>query len=60
MSTHLPAEGVAVAKGAKVIINGKDGKLSELQAGMRVTLQMSAEMDRSLIVSITAGQVAKK
>ena len=30
-------------------------EISDLKAGMRVTLQMSAETDESLIVAITAG-----
>lgn len=59
-STHLAVEGIPVAKDAKVIIDGKDGKLSELKAGMRVTLQMSAEMDQSFVVGIATGNVTKK
>ncbi|MBI3411563.1 MAG: sigma-70 family RNA polymerase sigma factor [Planctomycetes bacterium] len=52
-SAQLTAGGVAVAKNAKVIIDGKEGKLSDLKAGMRVTLQMSAEPDESVIIGIT-------
>ena len=48
----MTAEGVAVAKDAKVVIDGKEGKLSDLKTGMQVTLQMSAEPDQSVIISI--------
>ena len=58
IAVHLPyaqmtTEHVPVAAYSKVVIDGKDGKLSDLKAGMRVTLQMSAELDESLIVGIT-------
>jgi RNA polymerase sigma factor (sigma-70 family) len=49
----LGAEGIAVADHAVVLIEGKHGKLADLRAGMRVTLQMSAETEPSLVVGIT-------
>jgi hypothetical protein len=51
-SAQLTAEGVAVSKYAKVVIDGKEGKLSDLKTGMRVKLQMSAEPDESVIIGI--------
>ncbi len=57
LNAHLTAQGVPVAKDAKVVINGTVGKLSDLKAGMRVTLQMSADPDQSLVVGITAGKM---
>jgi RNA polymerase sigma factor (sigma-70 family) len=52
-SIQMTVEGVSVAKNAKVEIDGKDAKLSDLKTGMRVTLQMSAEPDQSVIIAIT-------
>jgi RNA polymerase sigma factor (sigma-70 family) len=52
-SAQMTAEGVSVAKYAKVVIDGKEGKLSDLKTGMRVTLQMSAEPEQSVIIGIT-------
>jgi len=48
----LGAEGITVADHAVVLIDGKHGKLADLRAGMRVTLQMSAETEPSLVVGI--------
>jgi len=59
-NTHLTAQSVTVDKDAKVLIDGMLGKLLDLKAGMRVTLQMSAEPDQSLVIGITAGKAAKK
>jgi RNA polymerase sigma factor (sigma-70 family) len=52
-SAQMTAEDVSVAKNAKVVIDGKEGKLSDLKTGMRVTLQMSAEPDQSVIIAIS-------
>jgi RNA polymerase sigma factor (sigma-70 family) len=49
----LGAQGITVADHAVVLIEGKHGKLADLRAGMRVTLQMSAETEPSLVVGIT-------
>jgi len=47
------AAGFTLADHAVVLIDGKLGKLTDLRAGMRVTLQMSAETEPSLVVGIT-------
>jgi RNA polymerase sigma factor (sigma-70 family) len=52
-SAQMTAQGVSVAKYAKVLIDGKESTLSDLAIGMRVTLQMSAEPDQSVIIAIT-------
>jgi RNA polymerase sigma factor (sigma-70 family) len=52
-SAQMTAAGVAVAKDAPVVIDGKAAKLSDLRAGMRVTLHMSAEPEESLVIRIT-------
>jgi RNA polymerase sigma factor (sigma-70 family) len=59
INAQITAEAVSVTKDAKIIIDGKEGKLSDLKAGMRVTLQMPAELDESLVVGITAGKTAE-
>jgi RNA polymerase sigma factor (sigma-70 family) len=53
-SVQWTAEAIAVKKDATVIINGKEGRLTDLRPGMLVTLQMSAQPDASLVVAITA------
>ena len=58
-NARMTAERVPLAVDAKVILDGKDGQLSDLKAGMRVTLQMSAQPDRGLIIGITKGRAAK-
>jgi hypothetical protein len=58
LSAQMTAEGVPVARDAKVMIDGKEGRLSDLRAGMRVTLQMAAEPEASLIVGVTKGKTA--
>lgn len=50
---HLVAEGVAVAEDAEIVIDGKKSTLADLQVCMRVTVQMSAESQRSYVVGIT-------
>jgi RNA polymerase sigma factor (sigma-70 family) len=59
-SAQMTAERVSVAKDAKVVIDGKEGKLSDLKTGMRVTLQMSAEPEQSLIVGVTKEKTVAK
>jgi RNA polymerase sigma factor (sigma-70 family) len=59
-SAQMTAEGVAVAREAKVVIDGKEGKLSDLRAGMRVTLHMSAEPAESLIIGVSKEKAADK
>ena len=49
----LGAEGLTVSPDAIVWIDGKHGKLADLRPGMNVTVQMSAETDRSYIAGIT-------
>ena len=53
-NTHLAAEDVSVAKDAPILINGKQARLADLKPGMRVSLQMSAETDKSVVVGIRA------
>lgn len=53
LSAQMTAERVSVVKDAKVVIDGQTRRLSDLKAGMRVTLQMSAEAEESLIVGVT-------
>jgi hypothetical protein len=65
VSVHIPssqmtAQGVPVAKDAKVVINGTEGNLSDLKTGMRVTLQMSAESEQSYVIGITAGKATER
>jgi len=60
LSAQMTAERVSVAKDAKVVIDGKEGSVSDLRAGMRVTLQMSAEPEESLIVGVTKDKTAGK
>jgi RNA polymerase sigma factor (sigma-70 family) len=60
LNAQMTAEQVSVAKDAKVVIDGKEGKLSDLKTGMRVTLQMSAEPEQSLIVGVTKEKAARK
>jgi RNA polymerase sigma factor (sigma-70 family) len=50
---QMTVENTPVAKDAKVIIDGRQGKLDDLQPGMLVTLQMCAEADRGVVVGIT-------
>ena len=57
---HMTAQGVPVASDAKVVIDGKQGKLADLQAGMLVTLRMCAESDKSEVVAISSGKAAKQ
>jgi len=57
---NVTAQNLRVAKDAKVVINGREGKLSDLKAGMRVWLQMSAEADDSYIIGITVGKEPKE
>lgn len=52
-NTHLVAEGVAVAADADIMIDGKKSTLADLKAGMQVTLQMSAESERSFVIGVT-------
>jgi RNA polymerase sigma factor (sigma-70 family) len=52
-SVQITAQCVPVAVDAKVVIDGKKSKLSDLKVGVRVTLQMCAEMDKSLVIGIT-------
>ena len=52
-SIQMTAEGVQVADYAKVVIDGKESKLSDLKAGMPVTLRMCAEPEQSTIIAIT-------
>jgi RNA polymerase sigma factor (sigma-70 family) len=54
--THLTAPDVTVAKNARVILDGHDGKLSDLRVGMTVTLQMSAESEPGFVVGISTGR----
>jgi RNA polymerase sigma factor (sigma-70 family) len=49
----LGAEGITVADHAVVLIEDRHGKLADLRAGMRVTLQLSAETEPRLVVGIT-------
>jgi RNA polymerase sigma factor (sigma-70 family) len=53
--THLAAQDVPVARNAKVVLGGQEGKLSDLRVGMTVTLQMSAESDPGFVVGIRTG-----
>jgi RNA polymerase sigma factor (sigma-70 family) len=52
----LGAQDIKVADHAVVLIDGKPGKLTDLRAGMPVTLQLSAETERSLVVGIMIGK----
>jgi len=70
--THLTSEAVPVAKDATVLIGrepklvgenmvfGTEAKLSDLRAGMHVTLQMSADPDQSLVVGIRVEKTSQK
>jgi hypothetical protein len=65
VSVHIPsaqmtAAGVAVADDARVVLDGKEGKISDLTAGMHVTLQMAADPEQSLIIAVTAKKAGKK
>jgi RNA polymerase sigma factor (sigma-70 family) len=53
-TAHMTTVDTRVARDAKVTIDGKAFQLADLKAGMRVTLQMSAEPEQSLILGITA------
>lgn len=57
---HLIAEGIVVAPDAVVTIATKRATLSDVQAGMSVTVQMSAEMEASYVVAISGLPGAKK
>jgi len=59
-NTHLTAGNVLVAPDVKVVLDGKPASLADLKPGLRVTLQMSAESDRSLVVGITTRKVPRK
>jgi len=59
LGANLIAEAVPVVGDAKVVIDGAVGKLSELKAGMRVTLQMSGEPEQSLVIGITKEAMKK-
>jgi WD40 repeat protein len=60
LNPDITALGVPVAKDTKVVIDGTRARFSDLKAGMRITLQMSAETEQSLVIAITAGKVATK
>jgi hypothetical protein len=50
---EITVDNIAIAKGAKVLIDGKERRLSDLAVGTRVRLQMSAETDPSFVLEIT-------
>ena len=52
--SQMTAQHVPVAAYAKVVIDDMEGRLSDLKTGMEVNLQMSALLDESLVVGITA------
>jgi hypothetical protein len=54
--TPLSADDITVARNAAVVIDGKTGTLTDLRAGMLVTVQMSAETEESFVVRITSGK----
>ena len=60
INAQITAEAVPVTNDAKVIIDGKEGKLSDLKAGMQVVLQMSAESEQSLVIGISTEKAAEK
>ncbi len=53
-NTNLVIDGTAVAADAEIVIDGKKAAFTELQAGMRVTVEMSAEFEGSCVVGVTA------
>lgn len=48
----MSLDGLAVAKDATVFIDGKEGRFSDLRAGMRVSFQMAK--DKSLLAKVNA------
>jgi hypothetical protein len=54
------AEAIAIAEDAPIHIDGKQGKLSDLQTGMPVTVQMSAKTDERVVVGITSRPAGRK
>jgi RNA polymerase sigma factor (sigma-70 family) len=47
-------EGLPVAKNARILIKGKPGTLSELKAGMHITLELGIEGERLVVIGIKA------
>jgi len=50
--TNMVVEGITLMPDAPVLIAGKKSKLNDLQPGMPVNVQMSAETERSVILEI--------
>ena len=51
---EMKLEGLPVAKDARIVINGKAGKLSDLKAGMRVTLELGTDGQQMVVKGIRA------
>jgi hypothetical protein len=49
-------EGLPVARDARIVIKGKPGKLADLRAGMRVTLELGADGGQVVVKSIKVEQ----
>jgi RNA polymerase sigma factor (sigma-70 family) len=57
---HLATGPVSIAANAKIQVNGRDATVADLKPGMRVTLRMAAESDRSTAVGISTVRVVRK
>ena len=57
---HLVADGVTIAPDAAVMIAARKATLADVQAGMKVTVQMSAETEGSYVVAIICSPAGKK
>jgi hypothetical protein len=47
-------EGLPVGKDARILIKGRPGKLADLKAGMRITLELGMEGERLVVKSLKA------
>ncbi len=57
---HLATSPVQIAADAKIQVNGRDATLADLKPGMRLSLRMAAESDRSVAVGISTVPVVRK
>jgi len=57
---HVSTSPVNIAPDAKIQVNGRDATVADLKPGMRVTLRMAAESDRSVAVGISTLRVVRK
>jgi hypothetical protein len=49
---HLTIKDLPIMEGARVLIDGKEGKLSDLKPGKPTSLRMGADPRRNLVVGI--------